>query len=111
MRSAASGSPAPPMGVHARSAYVSTTSFREQPESRGNPMPSSRAQVEAPLSNPTTRHGQRLPAEGENGVFSKGWFPICTSQEVAPGQIRGEDFLDGRVVVYRGDDGVARVMS
>jgi len=74
-------------------------------------MPSRHAQVEIPLHNPTTRHGERLPAEGENGVFSKGWFPICTSEQVGPGQIRGEDFLDGRVVVYRGDDGVARVMS
>jgi len=72
---------------------------------------SAHARIESPLRNPRTRPGERVPPEGENGLFSKGWFPICKSDEVAVGQLRGEDFLDGRVVVYRGEDGVARVMS
>ena len=67
--------------------------------------------VELPVGNPTKRSGDPMPREGENGLFTQGWYPICMSSEVGIGQIRGEDFLDGKVVVYRGDDGVARVMS
>ncbi|HEY0682201.1 MAG TPA: Rieske (2Fe-2S) protein [Steroidobacter sp.] len=57
------------------------------------------------------RHRSPVPHEGDNGLFSQSWFPICLSNEVAQGQVIGRDFLDGRVVVYRGEDGVARVMS
>ncbi len=58
------------------------------------------------------RHlGAPLPREGENGLFSESWFPICLSREVPAGKILGVDFLDGRVVVYRGANGEARVMS
>jgi len=53
----------------------------------------------------------QLPREGEDGLFSQSWFPICLSTDVAPGQVRGYQFLDGRVVVVRGEDGRARVMS
>ncbi|PZU50164.1 MAG: Rieske (2Fe-2S) protein [Sphingomonas sp.] len=52
-----------------------------------------------------------VPREGENGEFSQSWFPIALSSEVPVGTIVGRDFLDGRVVVYRGEDGVARVQS
>ena len=52
-----------------------------------------------------------IPAEGEGGLFRETWWPICLSSEVAQGQVIGKTFLDGRIVVYRGDDGVARVMS
>ena len=52
-----------------------------------------------------------LPREGENGLFSQSWYPICLSTDVAPGQVRGYPFLDGRVVVVRGEDGRARVTS
>lgn len=55
--------------------------------------------------------GVRLPPEGENGLFSQSWFPVCLSGEVARGQVKGYDFLDGRVIVLRGADGVAHVMS
>jgi len=53
----------------------------------------------------------RPPAEGEDGLFSLSWHPICLSGEVARGQVRGFDFLDGRIVVMRGEDGVAQVLS
>ena len=49
------------------------------------------------------RLGQPIPHEGENGLFSQSWFPICLSSEVQSGQILGSDFLDGRVVVFRGE--------
>ena len=45
--------------------------------------------------------GRPLPREGENGLFSQSWFPLCLSSDVAPNQVRGEDFLDGRVVIFR----------
>jgi len=55
--------------------------------------------------------GAPLPHEGENGLFSESWFPICLSREIPAGKIFGADFLDGRVVAYRGANGEARVMS
>jgi phenylpropionate dioxygenase-like ring-hydroxylating dioxygenase large terminal subunit len=55
--------------------------------------------------------GASLPHEGDNGLFSESWFPICLSRDLTPGRILGVDFLDGRVVAYRGVNGEARVMS
>jgi phenylpropionate dioxygenase-like ring-hydroxylating dioxygenase large terminal subunit len=52
-----------------------------------------------------------IPAEGENGLFTESWFPICPSFEVPPGKVVGKSFLDGRVVVYRTGDGRPHVMS
>lgn len=51
-----------------------------------------------------------IPPEGEGG-FSESWFPICLSSDVSTGTVLGRDFLDGRVVVYRTQDGTARVHS
>lgn len=53
----------------------------------------------------------RPPAEGEDGLFSLSWHPICLSTDVEPGQVKGFDFLDGRVVVMRGENGLAQVLS
>lgn len=55
--------------------------------------------------------GKPIPAEGEGGVFSESWFPICLSRELTPGKIVGVNFLGGRVIATRGTDGIARVMS
>jgi nitrite reductase/ring-hydroxylating ferredoxin subunit len=60
---------------------------------------------------PVRRLENPVPAEGSGGVFSQSWFPICRSDDVAPGQVRGEKFLDGKVVVYRTEEGTARVVS
>ena len=60
---------------------------------------------------PGKRIGSPIPPEGSDGLFSQSWFPICLASDVAPGSVRGYDFLDGRVVVWRAADGVARVMS
>lgn len=60
---------------------------------------------------PKARQFNPVPAEGEDGLFSQSWFPICLAAEVGKGQVKGYDFLDGRVVVWRGDDGIARVTS
>lgn len=52
-----------------------------------------------------------IPTEGEGGLFSQSWFPICESIEVASGAIVGKSFLGGRVIVVRGQDGIAQVVS
>lgn len=52
-----------------------------------------------------------LIAEREDSLFSQSWFPVCLTTEVPVGTIIGRDFLDGRVIVYRGQDGVARIQS
>ncbi len=57
------------------------------------------------------RYAAQVPAEGTGGVFTESWFPICPAWEVRVGQVLGKSFLDGRVVVYRGEDGVAHVQS
>jgi nitrite reductase/ring-hydroxylating ferredoxin subunit len=57
------------------------------------------------------RHRNPVPREGEHGLYSQCWFAICTSEELAPGVVLGRDFLGGRVIAYRGADGVARVRS
>lgn len=69
------------------------------------------AHIDMPRSNPTVRPGELMPREGENGVYSQSWFPICLSSELEVGAIRGENFLDGKVIAWRGEDGIARVMS
>lgn len=52
-----------------------------------------------------------VPGEGEDGLFTESWFPVCMSSEVLPGRVIGRSFLDGRVVIVRGEDEVARVFS
>jgi len=54
---------------------------------------------------------QALPAEGDNGVFSESWFPVCLSKDVKAGQAIGRDFLGGRIVIYRGENGQPHVLS
>ncbi|MDV7218879.1 Rieske (2Fe-2S) protein [Streptomyces prunicolor] len=55
--------------------------------------------------------GRPVRKEGENGLFSEGWYPVCLSSEIPEGGIHGADFLDGRVVIFRGEDGKVRVTS
>jgi phenylpropionate dioxygenase-like ring-hydroxylating dioxygenase large terminal subunit len=55
--------------------------------------------------------GAPIPAEGEDGLFSETWFPICLSRELESGKPVGADFLDGRVVAFRTTAGRPCVMS
>lgn len=55
--------------------------------------------------------GPPVPAEGAGGVFSQSWFPICLSTDLKPGGVIGADFLDGRVIAFRGAGGHAQVLS
>jgi nitrite reductase/ring-hydroxylating ferredoxin subunit len=51
------------------------------------------------------------PAEGEGGLFSQTWFPICLSDELPRGAVMGVDFLGGRVIAFRGTSGRSQVLS
>lgn len=62
-------------------------------------------------STPRPRYRLSVPREGEDGVFSQNWYPICRSADVAAGTVIGRAFLGGKVAVYRGEDGCARVVS
>ncbi|MGD9769620.1 MAG: Rieske 2Fe-2S domain-containing protein, partial [Pseudolabrys sp.] len=55
--------------------------------------------------------GKPIPAEGQDGLFRQSWYPICLSSEVPKGTVIGSSFLDGHVTIFRGDDGIARVVS
>lgn len=58
------------------------------------------------------RHvSHQVPLEGSDGLFTQSWYPICLSSAVSDQFVRGFDFLDGRVVVVRGADGKAQVLS
>jgi phenylpropionate dioxygenase-like ring-hydroxylating dioxygenase large terminal subunit len=52
-----------------------------------------------------------VPAEGDNGLFTESWFPVCISSEVLPGQVIGRPFLDGRIVIFRSEEGAVQVLS
>ena len=52
-----------------------------------------------------------VPAEGEDGLFTQSWYPLCMASEVEVGKVLGLPFLDSRVVVFRGADGEVQVMS
>lgn len=62
-------------------------------------------------STPRRPLGVQPPLEGADGRYSQSWFAICLSSDVERGQVRGYDFLDGRVIVVRGQDGAAQVLS
>src|SRR5262245_25926864 len=63
------------------------------------------------LGAPRRRLKNPVPGEGENGVFSQTWWPICLSNEVSTGKLLGKEFLGGRIVVFRGQNGIAKVVS
>ncbi|HVN45575.1 MAG TPA: aromatic ring-hydroxylating dioxygenase subunit alpha [Steroidobacteraceae bacterium] len=52
----------------------------------------------------------RLPDAQRDG-YHQCWYPVAMSSEVAPEKVISKEFLDGRIAVWRGRDGVARVHS
>jgi nitrite reductase/ring-hydroxylating ferredoxin subunit len=60
---------------------------------------------------PRVRPGPPLPRQGENGLFDQCWYPLALSRELAKGKAIGRDFLDGRVVIFRGESGEVAVLS
>ena len=71
-------------------------------------MPEQNARTRASRPQP---HFLRMPAEGEDGLFTQSWFPVALTKELVPGQILGVNFLDGKIVVFRAPDGTPRAMS
>ncbi len=53
----------------------------------------------------------KIPAQGDGGMYSQSWYPICRSSDVAAGKVIARRFLGGQVAVFRGEDGEARVFS
>jgi phenylpropionate dioxygenase-like ring-hydroxylating dioxygenase large terminal subunit len=51
-----------------------------------------------------------MPRQGADG-YDQSWYPIGFSREVGVGQAVGREFLDGRVVAYRGESGRVSVLS
>ncbi|MEU5264597.1 Rieske (2Fe-2S) protein [Amycolatopsis sp. NPDC021455] len=53
-----------------------------------------------------------IPAEGQDGVFTQTWFPVCLSADLPPsGGIVGAELLDGRVIAVRSAAGEVAVLS
>ena len=65
-----------------------------------------------PAADLTGRAAMRpMPKEGEGGLFSQSWFPVGFSSEVAPSQVTGFPYLDGRIVVVRSSSGELSALS
>lgn len=47
----------------------------------------------------------------ETRLYEQNWYAVAKSSEVSTGKAIGTDYLDGRVVVWRGEDGSPHVMS
>jgi phenylpropionate dioxygenase-like ring-hydroxylating dioxygenase large terminal subunit len=60
--------------------------------------------------NATTQRGLQFVPQGQGG-FDQCWYPLALGAELAPGQLLGREFLSGKAVLYRTDDGVPHVMS
>lgn len=60
---------------------------------------------------PSERIALPIPDEGADGLFTQSWFPICLATDIANEEIKGFDFLDGRIVVWRDSQGLAHVTS
>src|SRR5260370_25690403 len=58
-------------------------------------------------------HGTRAPRQRAKkpAGFHQAWYAIARSGEVGNGEVIGGDFLDGRAIVYRGENGEAVVMN
>ncbi len=45
------------------------------------------------------------------GGYHQCWYPVAGSDEVKAGEIIGRDFCDGRIIIFRGENGEAAVLS
>jgi phenylpropionate dioxygenase-like ring-hydroxylating dioxygenase large terminal subunit len=57
------------------------------------------------------RPARALPAEGDKGLYSQTWYPVCLAEELNDNRIVGRDFLGGRVIAFRDEHGDANVTS
>ena len=59
----------------------------------------------------TVHRGSLWQRRGVSEIFHQCWYPVALGREVAVGKAISKKFLNGRVVVWRGEDGRARVHS
>jgi nitrite reductase/ring-hydroxylating ferredoxin subunit len=64
--------------------------------------------MSAESSDPTL--AMQLPNPARDG-FHQCWYPVAMTGEVPAGTVVSKEFLDGKVAVWRGEDGLARVHS
>ncbi len=66
-----------------------------------------------PASAVPRSHLDRRPLrlQGPDVGYHQNWYAVALSDDVAPGRVVGRDLLGGRVIVYRGADGAARVLT
>lgn len=57
------------------------------------------------------RRGERIPEQNAVNGYFQCWYPIALSSELAPGQVVGREFMNGRVVAFRDSRGEPHVMS
>ena len=68
----------------------------------------------APMNNNQhidKRSARSLPTEGDQGLYSQTWYPICLSTELGENEIVGREFLGGRVIAFRDANGDVSVTS
>lgn len=63
------------------------------------------------MQNMTPEARRRAVATDMGPGAHQCWYPIALSRDVGKGMVIGSDLADGRVVIYRGEDGEVRVMS
>lgn len=54
--------------------------------------------------------GEKFTPQGVGG-YDENWYPVCLADEVGSEEVKGFDFLNGRVIVFRRQDGFVAVMS
>jgi phenylpropionate dioxygenase-like ring-hydroxylating dioxygenase large terminal subunit len=62
--------------------------------------------VSTELSDTDQAMVMALPGEG----YHQCWYPVALSESIPPGGLVGMEFCDDRIVVYRGEDGVAHAV-
>ncbi|MFI7445638.1 aromatic ring-hydroxylating oxygenase subunit alpha [Nonomuraea indica] len=55
--------------------------------------------------------GEPLPHEGDDGLYTQSWYPICMAADLTAGKAVGAEFLGGRVVAFRDRSGRPSVVS
>jgi phenylpropionate dioxygenase-like ring-hydroxylating dioxygenase large terminal subunit len=59
---------------------------------------------------PLYDRGAKFVPQGVGG-YDENWYPVCLSSEVGKSTVKGYEYLDGRVVVFRTESGTAQVLS
>jgi nitrite reductase/ring-hydroxylating ferredoxin subunit len=55
--------------------------------------------------------GEPVPHEGDDGLYTQSWYPICMAEDLTADRVVGAEFLGGRVVAFRDAAGHACVVS